>query len=266
MGLPPCDLEAELGDSGEIPKAPAEVAVGIPAELLRRRPDIRRAEREAAAQCARIGVAESELYPHIAISGNISLEAEFINQLFDPKSIAASAGPGFRWNILNYGRIRNMIRVEDARFGQLVLKYRETVLRANEEVENAISNYLREQVRVERLDEATRATAEAAEIAKLQYAQGLTDFQRVIDSERALVRQQDALAESQGNLALNLIAVYKGLGGGWQMRLQPHRTAEIAGRGSPFEEEQQTVPENDQPGPPESIPAPMPTEPATDAS
>jgi len=266
MGLPPCDLEVELGDSGEIPKAPPEVAVGIPAELLRRRPDVRRAERETAAQCARIGVAESELYPHFAISGNIALEAEFINQLFDPKSIAASAGPSFRWNILNYGRIRNMIRVEDARFGQLVLKYRETVLRANREVEDSISNYLREQLSVKRLEEATQATAEAAEIAKLQYAQGLTDFQRVIDSERALVRQQDALAESQGNVALNLIAVYKGLGGGWQMRLQPNQTAETADTESPFEEEQETVAGNEPPTPAELIPTPLPAGPTPDAA
>jgi NodT family efflux transporter outer membrane factor (OMF) lipoprotein len=220
LGMPPYDLQAELGGYGTIPNAPPEVAVGIPAELLRRRPDVRRAERTAAAQCAKIGIAESDLYPRIAISGTIAFEAENFGDLFDGKSLAGGVGPGFRWNILNYGRIRNNIRVQDARFSQLVLQYQETVLRANEEVETAITAYLHEQERVKSLDVSASATARAVELANAQYKQGLIDFQRVLDSQRALVLQQDTLAESRGNVALNLVALYKALGGGWQTRFQ----------------------------------------------
>lgn len=235
LGLPPYDLETELGGTGTIPGAPPEVAVGIPADLLRRRPDVRRAEREAAAQCAQIGIAESELYPHFTITGSIVLESENFSHLFDQDSIAGSVGPGFHWNILNYWRIRNNIEVQDARFGQLVLKYQETVLRANEEVENAITAYLREQERVKSLQEGVDATDDAVELANAQYQQGLIDFQRVLDSQRALVQQQDTLAESRGNVALNLIAVYKALGGGWQMRYQPTTAIEIADIDTPLE-------------------------------
>jgi len=222
LGLPPQDIEARLAaTAGRIPAAPPEVAVGIPAELLRRRPDVRRAEREAAVQSARIGVAESELYPQIAIAGNIAFEAEDFSSLFDWRSIAGRVGPSFRWNVLNYGRIRNAIRVEDARFQQAVLGYQETVLRAGEEAEGAITAFLQEQVRIRALRESTQAVGRAVELANIQYQQGLIDFQRVVDSERALVVQQDTLAESQGNVAVNLVAVYKALGGGWQMRLTP---------------------------------------------
>ena len=116
LGMPPGSLEAELAQPAPIPAPPAEVVVGIPAELLRRRPDVRRAERQAAAQCARIGIAEAEFYPHIAITGTISLEAEQFSDLSDWNSIGGRVGPGFQWNILNYGRILNNVRAEKARF------------------------------------------------------------------------------------------------------------------------------------------------------
>lgn len=262
MGTPPRDLEAELGGPGATPTAPPEVAVGIPAELLRRRPDVRRAEREAAAQSARIGIAESELYPQFAITGNIAFESEYFSDLLKWDSLAGSIGPSFRWNVLNYWRIRNNIGVEEARFSQAVLKYQETVLRANEEAENAIASYLREQARVKSLDESTAATARAVELANIQYEQGLIDFQRVLDSQRALVGQQDTLAESRGNVALNLIALYKALGGGWAMRLEPNLASQTVPARTPFEEEplpadRATVPT---PGPPvpDGATAPVP--------
>ncbi|HBO44750.1 MAG TPA: transporter [Planctomycetaceae bacterium] len=222
LGMPPADIRAMLGDPGRIPAAPPTVAVGIPADLICRRPDIRRAERQAAAQCAQIGVAESELYPHIAIRGTIAFESQYLDQLFMTDSLMGSVGPGFRWNILNYGRILNNVDLQDARFRQLVLQYQETVLRANEEVEGAITAFLHEQVREKFLEASTRATAEAVDLAGMQYKEGLIDFQRVLDSERALVLQQDALAESRGKVALNLVAVYKALGGGWRTRLNPN--------------------------------------------
>ncbi len=193
--------------------------MGIPAELLRRRPDVRQAEREAAAQSARIGIAEAEFYPHIAITGTIGVAAENASQLFEPTSLQASIGPGFHWNILNYGRIKNNVSAEDARFQQAIINYRDVVLRANEEVENGIIGYLTEQDRLRALDMSTRAAARSVEIALQQYQRGLISYQPLLDSQRALVVQQDTLTESRGLVAADLVAVYKALGGGWQARL-----------------------------------------------
>jgi len=217
-GMPPQALDEQLGESGVIPQAPASIVLGIPAELLRRRPDIRRAEREAAAQCAQIGVAESELYPRIAFTGTIAVESETFSRLFNAGSSKFVLGPGFQWNVLNYGRIRGNVRAQDARFQQLVLEYQETVLRANEEVENAVTAFLNEQDRVQSLTVAAEAAAKSVKLSQLQYERGLVDFERLLDSQRALILQQDALAEATGNVALQLVAAYKALGGGWQAR------------------------------------------------
>jgi len=201
LGMPPRDLQQELGGPAPIPSAPPEIAVGIPAELLRRRPDVRRAERLAAAQCARIGIAEAEFYPHIAITGTISIQAEQFSDLFNWNSIGGRVGPGFQWNILNYGRIANSVRAEDARFQQAVIGYQNTVLMANKEVEDAIVAFLREQQRVKSLRRAVHEIEQALRLGLFQYEQGLIDYQRVLDSQRALVLQQDALAESRGKIA-----------------------------------------------------------------
>lgn len=136
-GIPPRDLQEELGE-GPIPDVPTDVVVGIPAELMRRRPDVRRAERELAAQSARIGIATSELYPHIAITGFIGIEANDFADLFRSAATSGGIGPSLRWNILNYGRLVNNIRVHDARFQELAVTYQNSVLQANEEVENAL--------------------------------------------------------------------------------------------------------------------------------
>jgi NodT family efflux transporter outer membrane factor (OMF) lipoprotein len=225
MGEPPQRLSQRIKSPGTIPVPPQEVIVGIPAELLRRRPDVRQAERQAAAQSARIGIAEAEFYPHIAITGTIGLQAEHLNQLFESSSLAGAIGPGISWNILNYGRIINNVRAEDARFQQAVLSYRDTVLRANEEVENGIVSFLQEQDRVKSLDKSTRAATRSVELALQQYQKGLTNYQPLLDSERALVQQQDALAESRGSVGMNLVAVYKALGGGWRARLSEQQPA-----------------------------------------
>lgn len=232
LGLPPHDLEAELPGPGAIPSTPAEVVVGIPAELLRRRPDVRRAERQLAAQSARIGIATAELYPRIAITGLISLDSDHFAELFDSGSVAGSIGPSFRWNILNYGRIRNNIRVEDARFRQLAVAYQEAVLRANEEVENGIVDFLQEQLRAKSLGQSVVAVQRVVELATVQYrnpvAKDVDYFQRLVSAQRLLVQHQDALAASRGKVALNLIAVYKALGGGWRMRYQPELESGLA--------------------------------------
>lgn len=238
LGMPPRDLQEELGGPAPIPSAPPEIAVGIPAELLRRRPDVRRAERQAAAQSARIGIAASEFYPRIAITGTISLDAEQFSDVFSGSSLAGRVGPGFQWNILNYGRIANSVRAEDARFQQAVIGYQNTVLMANKEVEDAIVGFLREQERVESLDRAVHEIEEALRIGLKLYDQGVIDYQRVLDSQRALVLQQDALAESRGKIAMNLVAVYKAIGGGWRMRYAPD--VPLSGQvDAPFQEEAQ---------------------------
>ena len=252
LGMPPGSLQAELGEPRPIPAAPAEVVVGIPADLLRRRPDVRRAERQAAAQSARIGMAEAEFYPHLAITGNIAFEAEQFGDLLDWRSIGGKIGPGLQWNILNYGRIRNSVRVEDARFQQAAIAYQNTVLAANKEAEDAIVAFLREQQRVRSLQRATDEIIRAFQIGLRLYEQGVIDYQRVLDSLRQAVLQQDALAQSRGQVATNLVAVYKAIGGGWTMRCATYLPEMEAG--SPAAE--QPRPPSDAPIPAEPVPAP----------
>ena len=221
LGMPPCELCAMVRDSAAIPVAPDAIVAGIPADLLRRRPDVRRAEREAAAESARIGIAEAEFYPHIAITGQIGWEAENVSALFRGDSLAATVGPGFHWNILNYGRIRNSVRAQEARFRAAVITYQETVLKANEEADSAIAAFVREGRRADSLEAAATSTQQAVSLAILQYEKGFIDYQPVLETQRDLVRQQDAVAESRGQVAVNLVAAYKALAGGWQMRLAP---------------------------------------------
>jgi outer membrane protein TolC len=156
----------------------------------------------------------------LAITGTISFEAEQFGDLFRWESRGGRIGPGLQWNVLNYGRIRNRVRIEDARFQQAVLAYQNTVLAANKEAEDALVAYLREQQRLKLLEQATQEVR-ALEIGLRLYEQGIVDYQRVLDSQRATVLQQDTLAQSRGQVALNLVSVYKALGGGWTMHLEP---------------------------------------------
>ncbi len=220
LGIPPQDLDPLLG-SGEIPQPPAEVVIGLPADLLRQRPDVRRAERLVAAQSARVGIAESDLYPHFAIAGTLNWQAEKFSHMFMGDALAGHVGPAFSWKILNYGRVWNNIWAEDSRLRQAILAYQETVLRAAEEAEGMIAAYLREKERVQAVEKAVEATERAVQLATALYQQGVIDYQRLIDSQRALLQQQDGLAESKGNVALYLVGLYKALGGGWQIRYLP---------------------------------------------
>jgi NodT family efflux transporter outer membrane factor (OMF) lipoprotein len=219
LGAPPRDINDALNGRQPIPSAPPEVALGIPADLVRRRPDIRRAEREVAAQSARIGVATSELYPHFSITGAIYLDAENFKDLFSGNSLGGSIGPSFNWNILNYGRLVNGIRVQDARFQQLAVTYQNVVLQANAEVENGVVEFLNTQRQVKFLTASTRAAQQSVELVRSQYDAGGTDFNRVLTVEQALTQQQDQLAASEGSVVQALIQIYKALGGGWQIRL-----------------------------------------------
>ena len=230
LGLPPTDLSEMLGKGG-IPSAPAEVAVGIPANLLRRRPDIRRAELTAAAQCARIGIARADLYPTFSLLGSLGLNAAgagsgSMSRIFDGDSLGYSLGPSVRWPLFNYGRLKNRVRAEDARFEQTISAYRAVVLDAAREAEDAMVGFLRSRERERLLKESVAAARRAAELSMTQYREGAVDYQRVLDSDRFLTEQQDLYTEVRGDIALNLIALYKALGGGWQLRQGKHFVAE----------------------------------------
>ncbi|MGH8120624.1 MAG: TolC family protein, partial [Gammaproteobacteria bacterium] len=223
LGMPPGGVEDMLKSPGVIPSAPAEVAVGVPAELLRRRPDIRKAELQTAAQSARIGVAESDLYPHFSLVGSIGLRAgdtfnSSLGDLFHLNSIEAFGGPTLTWDVFNYGRIKNSVRVQDARLQQLIVNYQNTVLEASREVEDALVGFLQSQEQVVFLDQSVEAAKRSVELALLQYGEGIADYQRVLDTQQTLFAQQDVLTSSRGDIATSLIAMYRGLGGGWELR------------------------------------------------
>ena len=212
-----------LKSPGVIPTAPAEVAVGVPAELLRRRPDIRRAELQTAAQSARIGIAESDLYPHFSLLGSIGLRAgdtfnSSLGDLFHLNSIEAFGGPTLTWDVFNYGRIKNSVRVQDARLQQLIVNYQNTVLEASREVEDALVGFLQSQEQVVFLAQSVEAAKRSVDLALLQYGEGIADYQRVLDTQQTLFAQQDVLTSSRGDIATSLISMYRGLGGGWELR------------------------------------------------
>jgi NodT family efflux transporter outer membrane factor (OMF) lipoprotein len=216
LGIPPEDLRPRLSKA-KIPTAHAEVAVGIPADLLRRRPDVRRAERQAAAQSAQVGVAEADFYPAIAINGTIGYSAQQFKDLWGSSAFTGTIGPSFQWNILNYGRILNNVRLQDAKFLETVAAYQQTVLKANQEVEDGLATFLKAQERARLLKISVDEALEAVKLVVLQYEKGTVDFTRVTQLQEALVVQQDNFAQAQGETARGLIQVYKGLGGGWEM-------------------------------------------------
>jgi NodT family efflux transporter outer membrane factor (OMF) lipoprotein len=230
LGMPPQDLSARLHpeNAAGIPQPPAAVAVGVPADLLRRRPDVRQAELQAAAQSSLVGVAKADLYPHFTLIGTIGLQASDspftreggsdLSDLFSSDSITYFAGPSLTWDLFNYGRIKNQVRVQDARLQQLVVNYQNTVLNAAREVEDAMAGFLQDQVQARYLAEAVMASKRSVDISSLQYGEGLADYQRVLDAQRTLTRDQDVLAAVQGSVAINLVNMFKALGGGWQVR------------------------------------------------
>jgi NodT family efflux transporter outer membrane factor (OMF) lipoprotein len=222
LGLQPGGVDALLTGPRIIPQAPLKVAVGVPAEMLRRRPDIRSAEFLAAAQCARIGIAKAELYPSFSLFGTVGLEATSgaasTHSLFSTSSLFYVVGPRINWPFLNYGRLENGVRVQDARFQQALVNYRDTVLRAAQEVEDGLSGFLNAQEASTFQQAAATSAAHSVELALVQYREGAADFQRVLDAERSLLQQQNGVAQSSSSVATNLIALYKALGGGWEVR------------------------------------------------
>jgi multidrug efflux system outer membrane protein len=215
LGEFPSAIDTELAEPAPIPGPPKQVSVGLPAELLRQRPDIRAAERQLAAQTAQIGVATSDLYPRFTLSGAFAFEAFSLSNLFKWDARSWSFGPAFRWNIFDAGRIRSNINLQDALTQQLLASYEQTVLTGVEDVEDAIAAYTEEKVRQEALRRSVVAAQASTRLVETLYRTGLTDFQNVLDTQRSLFTQEDQLAQSTGLVTENLIRLYKALGGGW---------------------------------------------------
>ena len=231
MGKLPGEIDYMIGGARLIPKAPPEIVVDIPAELMRRRPDIQLAEYQIATQTPLIGVSKADLFPTFELFGSFGLltsssrntksggpKGSSFSDLFESDSFEFFGGPSFRWNLFNYGRINNQMRVEDALLQQLIVNYEDTVLRAHQEVEDSMIGFLRKQQEAGFLMDSVKASQRSVDLSMLQYKEGLVDYQRVLDSQRFLTDQQDVWTATRGDVIVNLIAMYKALGGGWQIR------------------------------------------------
>lgn len=221
LGQPPGSLQNLLQGPQKIPAAPSQVAVSIPAEMLRRRPDIRSAELAAMAQSERIGIAKADLYPHFVLSGALGVHSTDPGtppyNFLDPGSFFYAIGPRVYWQVLDFGRIRNQVRVEDARFQQSITTYQNSVLKASEEVEDGIIGFVKTLEATSAQQNAVAAARRSVELASLQYREGAVDYQRVLDSERTLLQEDNSLVNLRSNAATNVISLYKALGGGWEM-------------------------------------------------
>jgi NodT family efflux transporter outer membrane factor (OMF) lipoprotein len=226
LGPPPEDILRKLGEK-PIPNAPLEVIVRVPADLLRRRPNVRRAERLAVAQSAQIGIAESDFHPQISINATLGWSAQELKDLFAHGSFREIVGPSLRRPILNYGRILNNVREQEAHFDELVVSYQSTVLKAGQEVEDGLVTFLRAQKQARDLKQAVAAETKAFKEDLSQYKGGLVDYNRVVVILEQLVERQQSLAQAQGQVVQGLIQVNRALGGGWQIRSDAAATADL---------------------------------------
>jgi multidrug efflux system outer membrane protein len=223
-GQLPGALTAKLSQPAPLPRIPTTIQIGQPAELLRRRPDIRIAERTLAAATARIGVATADLFPKVTFVGTIALEASTFSGLGAASSDTFSVGPRISWAFLDLGRVYARIKAADAGAESSLAQYEQTVLSALEETENALVNYNREKVRRELLASAAQASVRAHELAHLRFKEGVSDFLTVLDAELRLLQDQDRLAQSETATATALAALYKALGGGWESTIAAGKT------------------------------------------
>jgi NodT family efflux transporter outer membrane factor (OMF) lipoprotein len=240
LGLAPSHLTDILEGPPEIPVSPPQVIVGIPADLLRRRPDVRSAEYQAAAQCALIGAAKADLYPAFSLNGTFGflstdLGKNRLSDMFQWQSRTFQAGPSFTWNLFNYGQITNNVRVQDALFQELLIVYQNTVLAAQQDVEDNLAAFLKAQDQAGFLAQAVTAAQKTLDLAVQQYRQGVVDFTTVLIAQQALLAEQDSLATTLGNISSSLVGVYRALGGGWEIQegnalLPAEITAEMAKR------------------------------------
>jgi NodT family efflux transporter outer membrane factor (OMF) lipoprotein len=216
LGEKPGALDAELAAVKPVPSIPTEVAVGIPADLVRRRPDIRAAERQFAAQSARVGVAQANLYPAFTLSGTMSFASTDVLNLLTPATLASSLAGSVQQTIFNRKRLREQVNLQNAALDQYAISYESTVLGAIQDVEDALQAFGAEQVRRRSLAEAVRSAENAAEMSRELYRIGLKDFLTVLDSERSVLNLQNSLAQSDAMITADLIRLYRAMGGGWQ--------------------------------------------------
>jgi len=221
IGQPPMTLREELAAVGPIPKPPAQVAVGLPSELLLRRPDVARSERQLAAQTAEIGVATRDLFPRFFITGVASLQSVRASDFFDWQSRLLSIAPSVSWQIFSGGGIRANIALQTATQHEFLAAYAAAVLQALQDVEDALVAFSNEQATQAQLEEAVRANQRAADLARRAYAQGLTDFLTVLVAEQSVFTSEDTLAQTERDVALQLVALYKAVGGGWEAGATP---------------------------------------------
>ena len=216
LGQPPGALQEELASTVPIPAAPPEVPVGLPSDLLLRRPDVQQAERQLAAATANIGVATADLFPKFSLTGIAGFESISTSDWFTSGSRFWSIGPTVQWKIFDAGQIRANIKVQTARQEAALAAYEKTVLSAFENVENNLVAYANEQIRRRSLEDAVTSSRKSLELANKLYANGLTDFVNVLEAERSLYQAQDALVQSDRTVSTDVVALYKSLGGGWQ--------------------------------------------------
>ncbi len=215
LGAKPEDVGAELSVPGEIPAAPPVVPVGLPSDLLRRRPDVRQAEREIAGSAARVGVAVSNLYPKFSLTGQTGGQSGTLLSILSGASRIWSFGASFSWGLLNYPATKANIQAAESRERQSAIHYEQTVLTALRDVEDALAAYTKEKERQGALAQAVDANRKALELANIRYDKGLSNFLDVLDAQRSLYSSQDALTQNRANVSENLVALYKALGGGW---------------------------------------------------
>ena len=215
LGEPSNIIRNELQTARPVPLPPAEVAIGIPADRIRQRPDIRKAERQLAAQTARIGVATADLYPSFSLTGTLGFASLKTSNFFDSNSGVYGIGPSFNWNIFDMGRIRQQIAVEDARTEQALHSYELTMLEAIKEVEDRLLGYHEQRIRMDALGLSVQASRETLTMSTKLYKDGLTGFQDVLDAQRSLLLAEGNLDEARGNTGIQLVGLYKALAGGW---------------------------------------------------
>jgi len=228
IGQPPGELVAELSPLETVPPPPPRVPIGLPSELLRRRPDVRRAERQLAAETARIGVAKAEWFPKISLTGDAGIESVSLGNWFDPGSRFWSIGPSVQWDALDFGRVRSQVRAQTAVQEAALATYQKTVLVSLQEAENAIVAYAEEQNRHRALADEVANNRRSLDMADSLYAAGRVNFLDVLDVRRSLYQSDDLLAASDQAVALDLIALYKALGGGWESLPQAQALATAA--------------------------------------
>lgn len=225
LGLAPGALDSELAAARNVPRAPLDLVIGVPTDLLRRRPDVVASERRFAAEVARVGVAQGDLYPRLVLSGTLGLASDGSKHLLDGDSRVLGIGPSLRWNLFDRGRQRERVRAQEA--GALAAQHdwEQTVLLALEEAENAMSSFVREQDRRASLERAAEHARRAVDLAQTQYREGLSDFQAVVDSLRIVAGLEDELALSDATITTHFIALYKALGGGFDASAPPELAA-----------------------------------------